>query len=133
MPGVRISEKLSESAIVTLTLFAHRFVRREFRERFLHEAARKPARLHSRICHGIDRVFDDEYRCLDRRQPAFFQAHDPCLFFSGRFESVTWAEARAEMDRGGGGYLVIKRDGSAFHAETEGEPPDRIYAGSRIL
>ena len=37
-------------------------------------------------------------------------------------------EAEKKMAGGGGGYLVIKSDGSAFYAETEAYPAV-IYAG----
>jgi hypothetical protein len=110
-----------------LTAFASRFVRGEFRERFLHEAAKKPVNLHRRICHDIGKVFDGKYE----GHPAHFQAADKCLFlgWSSPFILVSWAEAREKMKAGGGGYLVIKSDGAAFYAETESYPPV-AYAGT---
>jgi hypothetical protein len=110
-----------------LAIFANRFVRKEFRERFLHEVMKRPKDLHSRICHDIEKVFDSRYKS----QPPRFQPSDQCLFL-GWFSPITvisWTEAQAEMKTGGGGYLVIKSDGSAFYAETESYPVI-AYAGS---
>lgn len=111
-----------------LARFARRFVRPEFRERFLHEARKKPQELHRRICHDIESVIDASFK----GQAASIQPQDPCLFLAW-FAPVTrmsWHEARTRMASGGGGYLVIKADGSAFYAETEGYPA-QVYAGGR--
>ena len=109
----------------TLAIFAERFVRAEFAERFLHEAAGRPADLHRRICHDIEKIFDKRYR----GRSAEFQASARCLLlkWSAPLCIVTWVQAKAHMEHGGGGYLVIKADGLAFHAETEGYPPE-VYA-----
>lgn len=109
-----------------LALFASRFVRCEFRERFLHEARRRPQDLHRRICHDIESVIDASFK----GQAASIEPQDPCLFLGwfGPVTRISWHEARSRMASGGGGYLVIKADGSAFHAETEGYPP-LVYAG----
>jgi hypothetical protein len=108
-------------------IFASRFVRREFRERFQHEALKRPRDLHRRICHEIEKVIDSSYK---DKAPSF-QAQDQCFFlgWSPVITAIAWAEAKARIDRNGGGYLVIKSDGSAFYAETEGYPP-QTYAGS---
>jgi methionyl-tRNA synthetase len=109
-----------------VAIFASRFVRKEFRERFQHELAKKPGDLHRRICHEIEKVFDGAYK----GQAASFQAQDQCFFLGWSSVTVTtWAEAKARIDQGGGGYLAIKSDGSAFYAETEGYPA-QAYAGS---
>lgn len=110
-----------------LAVFASRFIRKDFRVRFLHEAVKKPGALHRRICHEIESVIDSSYK--GRAAP--FQANDQCLFL-GWFSNISvraWSEAKAVIDHGGGGYLVIKSDGSAFYAEAEGYPA-QTYAGS---
>ena len=42
--------------------FASRFVLASFRQRFVHEALKKPQKLHQRICYRIDEVFPDRYK-----------------------------------------------------------------------
>jgi len=109
-----------------LALFAQRFVRREFRKRFLHEATKKPVALHRRICHDMEKVFDPKYR----NQTGRFQPSDQCLLL-GWFTAIkltSWEEAQATMATGGGGYLAIRIDGASFHAETEAYPAV-VYAG----
>ncbi|AYQ28873.1 MULTISPECIES: hypothetical protein [unclassified Polaromonas] len=110
-----------------LAAFVGRFVKAEFRDRFLHEAVKKPKDLHRRVCHDIEKIFDGSYR----GRPAAFQVDDQCLLlgWSSPFTAVSWTDAKAKIDQGGGGYLVVKSDGSAFYAETEGEP-GVAYAGS---
>ena len=109
-----------------LTSFSDRFVRKDFRDRFLHEAMKNPRELHRRICHDIEKVFDSRFK----GQPASFQPSDQCLFlgWSSPIVTLPWAEAKAKMDSGGGGHLAIKIDGSAFYAETEAYPAV-VYAG----
>lgn len=107
--------------------FAGRFVRREFRERFVHEALKNPAALHRRVCHEISTVFEDLY---SDRAPSF-QDSDICLFlgWSSPNLALTWQAAKETMATVGGGYLVVIADGTAFYAETEGYPPT-VYAGT---
>jgi len=45
----------------TLETFAENFVVSSFRERFVHEAIRKPGKLQGRICHAIHEVFAETY------------------------------------------------------------------------
>ncbi len=109
-----------------LTLFASRFVQKPFRERFVHEALKRPVDLHRRICHDIEKVFDAKYR--EGSVP--LKDEDNCLFL-GWFSTLTvttWKKAKEEMSGGGGGYLVIKTDASSFYAETEAYPAV-VYAG----
>jgi len=111
-----------------LAAFATRFVRKEFRERFLHEAAKKPTDLHRRVCHELEKIFDVSYK--GGNMP--FYAGDQCLFlgWSSPISILSWEEAKARIAAGGGGYLAIKSDGSAFYAEAEGYPP-LVYSGRR--
>jgi hypothetical protein len=113
--------------IEILSIFASNFVRKAFRERFIHEAIKKPKDLHRRICHEISKVFDEEYK----GQPIPLKGSDDCLFL-GWFSPIapmSWEEAKKRMASGGGGYLVIKSDGTAFYAETEAYPAT-VYAGN---
>ncbi|MBC7750230.1 MAG: hypothetical protein H7Z73_00715 [Candidatus Saccharibacteria bacterium] len=42
---------------------------------------------------------------------------------------MTWKEAKDKTSNGGGGFLVIKDDATAFYAETEAYPAI-VYAGN---
>lgn len=109
-----------------LAAFANRFVEPQLRERFVHEALKKPQALHRRICHDISELFAEKYRGCSTS----FADSDTCWFlgWSTPLESMNWHTAREKISAGGGAYLAIKADGSAFYAETEGFPPVR-YAG----
>ena len=111
-----------------LDLFASRFVQKPFRERFVHEAMKKPMDLHRRICHDIENVFDTKYR--DRT--VSLNDEDHCLFLGwpSKLTTKTWKEAKEQMSSGGGGYLVIKADASSFYAETEAYPAVVYSSGS---
>jgi hypothetical protein len=113
--------------IQILEKFAEKFVIKKFRERFVHEALKRPKDLHRRICHEISTVFSEVYE----NQKISFDNKDKCLFLSWSepIYPTTWKEAKEVMSSGGGGYLVIKADGSGFYAETEAYPA-KIYAGS---
>lgn len=106
---------------------AQRFVLAPFRDRFVHEALRKPARLMTRIAHQIDAVFERRFRGGSTACPA----KAPCLFFelTGRRQSTTWGLAMDLVRRGGGGVLLIDASGRSFFAQAEGEPPPTWYAG----
>jgi hypothetical protein len=115
------------SGIETIKKFAKTFVKKPFRDRFVHEAIKKPNDLHRRICHDISKVFDDTFK--DKN--ISFSNDEKCLFlgWSKPVVQITWKEAKETMSTGGGGYLVIKADGTGFYAETEAYPAI-IYAGS---
>jgi len=115
---------INDSQIVET--FAKQFVKKTFRDRFMHEAIKKPGALHRRICHEISKVFDETYK----GENASLENEDICLFL-GWFSPIihiSWKEAKEKMSGGGGGYLVIKADGSRFYAETEAYPAV-IYSG----
>ena len=106
-------------------IFAESFVLPDFRERFIHEALKKPRKLHERICHRISEVFPAQYQ--DQRVP--FTPNGPCLLI-GRdpaYQEITWSEAEAKV--GLGGILIIDMTGHKFYAETEGEPRIHTWAG----
>jgi len=110
--------------------FALTFVRPEFRDRFVHEAAKKPEKLLARVCHNPDDLFEASLasgRC----------SYDPselCLILSSPsgFRAATWAEADRAMGLGDG-FLAIGSFGGKFYAETEaskGAPSVRFAGGS---
>lgn len=104
-----------------LEIFARHFVTKAFRSRFIHEAIKKPSKLHYRICHHIDDVFPSEFRGHTVR----FKSGDPCLVlgWSSSIQETTWGEAAKEMNIGGG-LLIIDCTGRKFHAETEADPSE---------
>ncbi len=110
-----------------ITKFSRNFVKKKFRERFVHEALKKPNDLHRRICHEISKVFDESYE----GKHISFMDEDQCIFLSWNspIYKTTWKDAKEIMSSGGGGYLVIKADSSGFYAETEAYPAI-IYSGS---
>lgn len=109
-----------------LTKFAKKFIIKKYQERFVHEAMKRPVDLHRRICHSISNVFSDEYEGIN----ISFKNEENCMFLNWvePLHSTTWEKAKEIMSSGGGGYLVIKADGSGFYAETE-DYPAQIYSG----
>jgi len=109
-----------------LATFASNFVQQHYRDRFLHEAVKKPMRLSARICHELSGILLPQYRC-GRVQ---FSPADKCFSFTKlRFEATTWGEAMRRVDAGGGGHLIIDGTGRKFFADSEGFPPPETYAG----
>ncbi|MDH5427396.1 MAG: hypothetical protein OEY57_04400 [Nitrospirota bacterium] len=107
--------------------FAKRFVEKHFRDRFLHEAKKKPQDLHTRICHEIEKVFSSKFA----GGSITYQLEDKCLILSGnKIEETTWALAEKQMGLGNG-LLIIDATEGKFYAETESGPrnPSKIYSG----
>jgi len=107
--------------------FTGRFVAKHFQDRFLDEAKKKPGNLHTRICHGIDKVFSARYI----GDSITYHHEDLCLMLSGnKIEETTWALAEKQMSTGNG-VLIIDGTGRKFFAETEAEKnnPSKIYSG----
>lgn len=103
-----------------LAAFAERFVASDYRERFVHEATKKPHTLHRRVCHEIDRLFAGKYKgaatSIRDGELVFF------LTWSSGMIETTWGEAKTTIARGGGGHLVVRANATAFFAEAEGYP-----------
>ena len=112
-------------------VFASTFIRPDFRDRFLHEAVKKPEKLLSRVCHRPDDLFEASLvngKCS-------YQPSESCLILSSPagFKASTWGEAQRAMGLGDG-MLVIGIDGGKFYAETEatkGAPSVVFRGGSR--
>ena len=105
--------------------FTIRFVEKNFRDRFLYEAKKKPGDLHARICHEIAKVFSSRYA----GGSITYQPEDQCLVLSGnKIEETTWALAQKQMGLGDG-MLIIDATARKFYAETECEKknPSQIY------
>jgi CRISPR/Cas system CSM-associated protein Csm5 (group 7 of RAMP superfamily) len=114
------------STTETIVAFAAAFVKAEFRKRFVHEALKKPSKLHKRVCHRIEELFHPQYKGRSLK----ILPDSACLVLGwgcGLQES-TWREAQNQMQRGGG-LLVIDQSAKKFYAETEGSPKSEVWAG----
>lgn len=108
--------------------FSSNFVLKEYRNRCVVDALKKPEKLMKKICHDISEVFPKQYS----NGQIGFTNQDNCFFFdlTGRMEELTWEEVHNKIKTiGGGGYLVIEKSGNKFYAQSEGNPPPEIYAG----
>lgn len=110
-----------------ITVAANKFVLKNFRERFVHEATKKPAKLMKRVCHEIESVFEDRFF---NRVPNYPE-NEKCFLFdlSGHLSILSWKDAMEVVGIGGGGILIIDESGSRFFAQSEGFPPDKHYFG----
>ena len=111
----------------TLSEFANRHVRNEFRGRFIHEALKCPSKLHKKLCHKIGLLFDDKY--IDGT--AVFAPDEICLVVArSRIEEIPWSDAKLLLGWGDG-VLIVSECGRKFKAESEGCPKTISYgAGS---
>lgn len=111
-----------------LEAFAAAFVRPAFRDRFIHEAARRPETLLARVCHDPDLLFEAS---LAKGQCSY-ELSEACLILSSPkgFRASSWAEAHRAMGLGDG-FLVIGNGGGKFYAETEATKgvPSVTFAG----
>ena len=109
--------------------FASTFIRSEFRERFAHEATKKPGKLLERVCHESGQMFEATLA----NGSCSYQPSESCLILSGLkgFVVSTWAHASRAMGLGDG-FLVIGSGGSKFYAETEASKgaPSVVFAGA---
>jgi hypothetical protein len=109
-----------------VSFFAEHCIAPECRDRFIHEAAKRPDRLHGRICHHAAETF----------QPRFLSgsvafAHDErCLFLESAkgFHESSWSEINRKTGLHGG-LLVLSLEESKFYAESEGSPKVQVWAG----
>jgi hypothetical protein len=111
-----------------LRIASDHFVLHERRDRFIHEAKKKPAKLMARVCHDIESLFDERFQ----NEICAYRQSDRCMLFklTGRMEVTTWREAMETAQRGGGGILIIDESGKRFYAESEGFPAPKQYAGN---
>ncbi|WP_140637502.1 hypothetical protein [Methylibium rhizosphaerae] len=115
------------SHVETLQLFAAAFVSKPFRERFVHEALKKPGKLHERVCHRIEEIFAPQYK----NGTVQFNPEEPCLLLGVRQspQETTWNQVQGQVGLGAG-LLVIALSATKFYAETEG-PGAEVWAGER--
>jgi hypothetical protein len=109
--------------------FAGRFVLAPFRERFVHEALKKPSKLHERICHRIEEIFPTRYR--NGQLP--FRSGDlvfPIIGTSHDCEGEVDWDIVSDREGTGYGFLVASADLLHFYAETESGlgSPYRTYS-----
>ena len=111
-----------------LEMFASNFVLKDYQSRCVVDGLKKPENLMRNVCHRISDVFPKHF--IDGM--IGFTDEDDCIFFdlTGRMEKLTWKHAYKKIQtHGGGGYLVIEKNGNKFYAESEGYPSSEIYTG----
>ena len=112
-----------------MTEFAARFVIPSYRERFVHEAMKKPQRLATRICHSIGEVLSQSYPA----DSISFDPQDECVPISGtdlNLQECCWVDLSPYVGRGAG-ILIASKACDRFYAETESEygSPFLVYSG----
>jgi hypothetical protein len=110
-----------------LLIASRNFVVPERRDRFIHEARKKPAKLMVRVCHEIETLFENRFR----NGKCTFKESNECLLFTltGQITTTTWLEAMKTVGQGGGGILIIDETGERFFAQSEGYPPPIQFSG----
>ena len=131
MARQRSSPSQGKDSKAFLEEFAIQFVNTNFRERFVHEATKKPQRLATRICHTIEEIFPDAYA----GSRVTFANDDVCVPLSGTdidLQQMLWSELSPYIERGMG-VLIASADNTKFYAETESEhgSPYEIYSGAK--
>ncbi|WP_157655005.1 hypothetical protein [Burkholderia ubonensis] len=112
------AEQISENEIEPiLEEFAQRYVRSEFRSRFLHEAKKKPGQLYNRVCHRIDQIFEERLKSEPTDLPK--SGEYLSLYHSG-FVVEAWS-AFNTYDTLATGGLIISHGGNWFWARSESE------------
>lgn len=110
-----------------LSLFIAKCVKEPLRDRFMHEAVKRPEKLHERICHHAQDLFLEKFR----GGQVAFAADEPCLVLDPAkgFQEMAWQmiEAKTELY---GGLLVIALLAPKFYVETEASPKIDIWAGN---
>lgn len=109
-----------------LLVASENFVLLERRDRFVHEARKKPEKLMARVCHEIEMLFESRFL----GGSCSFPEGDGCILYTltGRVSKSTWGEAMKAVALGGGGFLIIDESGKRFFAQSEGFPPPKHYA-----
>lgn len=112
--------------IEVLHAVAEKFVESNFRERFIHEALKKPSKLRARVCHEIDRVFQSRYKGGAVRGIAGERWY--LLDSNKGFRESSWEEVISRMKLGIG-ILAIDSRGNRFYAESEDSSGMEVWAG----
>jgi hypothetical protein len=102
------------------------FVETTFRDRFVHEASKKPSKLRARVCHEINRVFQARYKAGLVRGLAGESWY--LLDNNTAFRQCSWGEVSSLM-RLGIGILAISENGDKFYAESEDSSGMEVWAG----
>ncbi|WP_323114897.1 hypothetical protein [Pseudomonas guariconensis] len=98
-----------------LQAFAQRYIRKTFTSRFMHEAAKRPQHLHTRVCHTPEQLFEDRFKGPPASLPGTgeFVALENAGFWIG-----TWERCEVNLLVAQGG-LVIAQGGAWFWARSE--------------
>ena len=112
---------------LALAAFAGTCVVDSLRARFMHEALKRPSKLHERICHHTAELLESRFAGGE----VAFQQEDQCLLIHDArgFIEMPWAKAQKLLN-GYGGVLVISVAGTRFYCESEAAPKIQVWAGS---
>lgn len=96
------------------------------RDRFMHEAVKRPEKLLERIGHHAPDLFLEAFR----GGQVTFAADEPCLVLDSAkgFQEMAWQDIEAKSGLYGG-LLIIALRSPKFYAETEASPKIEIWAG----
>lgn len=118
---------LSVTEISTaLATFVTHCVQAPMRERFVHEAAKRPDKLDKRICHHAHELFLAKVH----NGKVTFVADEPCLVLNSTkgFQEMLWRDIEGKTGSYGG-PLAISLKLQKFYAETEAPPAVVIWGG----
>ncbi len=119
--------RLSVTELSTpLATFVTHCVKAPRRERFLHEAAKRPDKLNKRICHHPHELFLVKFY----NGKVTFDPDEPCLVLKSTkgFQEMLWGDIEGKTGSYGG-LLVISLQSPKFYAETEAPPAVVIWGG----
>ena len=112
---------------LALAKFADACVVSSIRERFIHEALKRPSKLHERICHHTAELLEPRF-CGGSTT---FNPEEQCLILRDvtGFKEIAWKEIERSVE-GFGGILVISLSRSRFYCESESSPRRQVWAGA---
>ncbi len=108
-----LKEDLNLKAL--LDTFASRYLIQSVRDRFVHEAIKRPQKFYQRLCNGG--VFEE---CFLGRPDHIPEAQHYLSFFSGGYEIISATEFPLYAMTAGDGGLVMSLDAQWFWACDEG-------------
>lgn len=112
-----------------LDIFASRYVIKSMRDRFVHEAIKRPKKFYQRLCHGS--LFEDRF--LGRPDHIPQAQHYLSFVASGRYEIIPGTEFSLDAMQAGDGGLVMSFDAQWFWAcdEAGQRQPTKHYHSAK--
>ncbi len=109
-----------------LATFVTHCVEAPMRERFVHEAAKRPDKLAKRICHHTHELFMAKFH----NGKVTFDADEPCLALNSTkgFQEMLWKNIEGKIGSYSG-LLISSLQSPQFYAGTEAPPAAVIWGG----